>query len=60
MIKLKCPACGADMSDWRNFPEKTEIDKEKPFECSGFRCGKRWTEEEILQGAESKEDIKKE
>ncbi|MCK3656425.1 hypothetical protein A4G19_11950 [Pasteurellaceae bacterium Macca] len=46
--KYKCPDCGADMSDWRSFPEKTEIDKARPFECSGFRCGKRWSEEEII------------
>ena len=26
--------------------------KEKPFECVEFRCGKRWGEEEILQKEE--------
>lgn len=44
---LKCPACGADMKDWRDFSEKSEIDKVKPFECTGFRCGKRWSENEL-------------
>ncbi|EER47573.1 hypothetical protein AM305_07828 [Actinobacillus minor NM305] len=44
---LKCPACGADMKDWSDFSEKSEIDKIKPFECTGFRCGKRWAEDEL-------------
>ena len=33
---LKCPFCGSVLKDWRNFSEKSEIDKEKPFECTGF------------------------
>ena len=27
--------------------------KEKPFECVGFRCGKRWSEEELGVSDES-------
>lgn len=54
MCLLKCPACGADMKDWRDFSEKSEIDKIKPFECTGFRCGKRWGLTEILQNEERK------
>lgn len=42
-----CLDCGAVLKDWRNFIEKSEIDKIKPFECTGFRCGKRWSEEEV-------------
>ncbi|WP_427834862.1 hypothetical protein ACQP35_02405 [Actinobacillus pleuropneumoniae] len=52
-INLKCPDCGADMKDWRKFSEKSDIDKEKPFECVGFRCGKRWGEEELGVSDES-------
>lgn len=51
-INFKCPDCGAILKDWRKFSEKSDIDKEKPFECVGFRCGKRWDEEEILQKEE--------
>lgn len=54
MEHYKCPDCGADLLDWRNFSEKTPLDEEKPFECTGFRCDKRWNEQEILQ-RESKE-----
>lgn len=43
----RCPACGAVLKDWRAFSEKSEIDKIKPFECTGFRCGMRWREEEV-------------
>ena len=50
---LKCPFCGSVLKDWRNFSEKSEIDKEKPFECTGYRCGKRWTEKEIKEFEES-------
>ena len=45
--EIKCPDCGAILKDWRTFSEKSEIDKKKPFECVGFRCGKRWSEEEL-------------
>lgn len=41
------------MKDWRHFLEKSELDKVKPFECVGFRCGKRWSEEELKQVAEN-------
>ena len=44
------PACGAVLKDWREFSEKSEIDKIKPFECTGFRCGMRWNEEEMSNG----------
>ena len=47
---LRCPECGAVLKDWREFSAKDEIDKVKPFECTGFRCGKRWSEAEILKG----------
>ena len=60
MCLLKCPACGADMKDWRDFSEKSEIDKVKPFECTGFRCGKRWKYEEILQSETIEEGCKEE
>lgn len=53
MNLLKCPPCGADMKDWRHFSEKSELDKAKPFECVGFRCGKRWSEEELKQRVEN-------
>lgn len=46
----RCPACGAVLKDWREFSEKSGIDKIKPFECTGFRCGKRWNEEEMSNG----------
>lgn len=46
--RLVCPDCGADLKDWRNFSAKLLVDEEKPFECVGFRCGKRWKTEEIL------------
>lgn len=54
MKNLKCPTCGADLSDWREFVAKNpqfaiEGEKERPFECSGRTCGKRWKTEEILQ-----------
>ena len=49
----RCPACGAVLKDWREFSEKSEIDKTKPFECTGFRCGKRWSEEELKLVAEN-------
>lgn len=53
MLNLKCPCCGADLKDWREFvvkyPELAAEDEfEKPFECVGFRCGKRFKTEEIL------------
>ncbi|WP_443090848.1 hypothetical protein ACTUM7_06560 [Basfia succiniciproducens] len=44
---VKCPSCGADLLDWRNYSPKDEIDKIKPFECTGLHCGKRWSEEEL-------------
>lgn len=51
MMKLwKCPDCGADMKDWRTFDDKSALDKDKPFECTGFRCGKRFTEKEVELG----------
>lgn len=46
--RLVCPDCGADLKDWRNFSQKSPLDEEKPFECVGFRCGKRWETAEIL------------
>lgn len=56
MCDYKCPACGADMKDWRAFIAKhgpsCPEEAEKPFECVGFRCGKRWKTEEILQNRE--------
>lgn len=48
MLNEKCPECGAVLKDWRNFMEKSEIDHQKPFECTGFRCGKRFSEEYIM------------
>lgn len=53
MITHNCPSCGATLKDWRGFVEKNpqhaeENEKETPFECVGFRCGKRWKTEEIL------------
>ena len=53
MSRTVAPACGAVLKDWREFSEKSEIDKIKPFECTGFRCGKRWSEEELKQVAEN-------
>lgn len=44
---LKCPCCGADMKDWRNYAEKDGVDRIKLFECTGFRCSKRWAENEL-------------
>lgn len=52
MTQAKYPACGAVLKDWRNFIEKSEIDKIKPFECTGFRCSKRWSEEEVKEEKE--------
>ncbi|MEZ7718914.1 hypothetical protein [Haemophilus paraphrohaemolyticus] len=46
----RCPACGGVLKDWREFSEKSEIDKIKPFECTGFHCGMRWNEEEMSNG----------
>lgn len=55
MQRLKCPCCGADVKDWREFVKnhpKLAVagEAEKPFQCVGFRCGKRFSETEILQG----------
>lgn len=58
MTNFKCPDCGADLKDWRTFSEKSDIDKEKPFECVGFRCGKRWELVEVLQGGDDGESTK--
>lgn len=44
---MNCPDCGSVLKDWRDFSEKSEIDKVKPFECTGLKCGKRWSEEEL-------------
>lgn len=57
----KCPDCGADLSDWREFVTKNpqfaiEGEKERPFECSGRTCGKRWKTEEILQNQEAENE----
>lgn len=62
MKQWKCPCCGADMKDWRSFvatyPELAVADEvKKPFQCVGFRCGKRFDETEILQG---ESDVSKE
>lgn len=53
MDYYNCPSCGATLKDWREFvvknPQYTlEGEKERPFECSGRTCGKRWKTEEIL------------
>ncbi|WP_249357485.1 hypothetical protein [Mannheimia varigena] len=45
------------MKDWRSYSAKDEIDKIKPFECTGLRCGKRWSEEEL--GASSESEFEK-
>lgn len=47
MVQYKCPNCHAVLKDWRRFSEKSEVDKVKPFECTGLKCGKRWREEEL-------------
>ncbi|MWQ29656.1 hypothetical protein F9861_10925 [Glaesserella parasuis] len=47
MSNYFCPNCHAVLKDWRRFSEKSEINKEKPFECTGLKCGKRWSEEEL-------------
>lgn len=57
---MNCPDCGSVLKDWRDFSEKSEIDKVKPFECTGFRCGKRWKYEEILQSEAIEEGRKEE
>lgn len=57
---MNCPDCGSVLKDWRRFSEKSEIDKVKPFECTGFRCGKRWKYEEILQSGAIEEGRKEE
>lgn len=44
---MNCPDCSSVLKDWRDFSEKSEIDKVKPFECTGLKCGKRWSEEEL-------------
>jgi len=54
MVQYKCPNCHAVLKDWRRFSEKSEIDKVKPFECTGLKCGKRWSEEELEIGDENK------
>lgn len=44
-----------------NYPElAAEGEKDKPFECTGFRCGKRWDFEAVLQQEEKGENRKKE
>ncbi|MDG6406813.1 hypothetical protein [Glaesserella parasuis] len=47
MSSYFCPNCQSILKDWRRFSEKSEIDKVKPFECTGLKCGKRWSEEEL-------------
>ncbi|MWQ47697.1 hypothetical protein GFL04_08330 [Glaesserella parasuis] len=42
-----CPNCQSILKDWRRFSEKSEINKEKPFECTGLKCTKRWSEKEL-------------
>lgn len=64
-VNLNCPYCGAILKDWRrfvaNYPElAAEGEKDKPFECTGFRCGKRWDFEAVLQQEEKGENRKKE
>lgn len=54
MQRIKCPCCGADVKDWREFVKNhpklaADGEAEKPFQCVGFRCGKRFSEAEILQ-----------
>lgn len=46
-MKFYCPNCQSILKDWRRFSEKSEIDKAKPFECTGLKCGKRWSEKEL-------------
>ncbi|MDD2171453.1 hypothetical protein N5919_11610 [Glaesserella parasuis] len=46
-MKFYCPNCQSILKDWRRFSEKSEIDEVKPFECTGLKCGKRWSEEEL-------------
>ncbi|MDD6911586.1 MAG: hypothetical protein PUJ00_10495 [Actinobacillus minor] len=60
MVNYSCPSCGAVLKDWRRFSEKSEVDKVKPFECTSFRCGKRWKYEEILQSGAIEEGRKEE
>ncbi|MFW9316976.1 hypothetical protein [Glaesserella parasuis] len=47
MSSYYCPNCQSILKDWRRFSEKSEVDKVKPFECTGLKCGKRWSEEEL-------------
>lgn len=52
--ELNCPHCGATLKDWREFVVKNpqyalEGEKERPFECTGRTCGKRWALDEIWQ-----------
>lgn len=51
-----CPSCFSPVKDWRAFPEKSEIDQIKPFECTGLRCGKRWDLSDVLQGRSDEEN----
>lgn len=57
---FKCPDCGADVLDWRHFSEKSPLDEQKPFECTGFKCGKRWEWMEIWQKEQEDEKPKTE
>ncbi|MDO9896997.1 hypothetical protein Q7447_12045 [Glaesserella parasuis] len=54
---MNCPDCGSVLKDWRRFSEKSEVDKVKPFECTGLKCGKRWSLTEILQNEEKENGI---
>lgn len=46
-MKFYCPNCQSILKDWRRFSEKSEINKEKPFKCTGLKCTKRWSEKEL-------------
>lgn len=54
MADYKCPSCGSALKDWRKFLEKSELDKEKPFECVGFKCGNRWSLSDIQKAGKEK------
>lgn len=57
MSSYYCPNCQSIVKDWRefvkNYPDlAAEGEIDKPFECVAFRCGKRWSEEEVLKKGE--------
>ena len=54
MTDYKCPSCGSALKDWRQFLEKSALDEQKPFECVGFKCGKRWSLNDIQEEGKEK------